>query len=52
MACHAINEEKAFEMLRNLSQHNGCKLVDVAEAVAESYLLLLPPLAPSERLLA
>ena len=44
MARHAINSEKAFEMLRTHSQHNGHKLVDVAEAIVESHLLLLPPL--------
>jgi hypothetical protein len=29
-------------MLRDHSQHNGRKLVDVAEAIVESHLLLLP----------
>ena len=43
MARHEVNAEKAFEMLRGHSQHNGRKLVDVAEAVVESHLLLLPP---------
>ena len=43
MARHSINADKAFEMLRDHSQHNGRKLVDVAEAVVESHLLLLPP---------
>jgi len=47
MACHAIDQERAFEMLRSHSQRNGRKLVDVAEAVVESHLLLLPPTAPS-----
>jgi AmiR/NasT family two-component response regulator len=45
MARHAINGERAFEMLRSHSQHNGRKVVDVAEAVVESHLLLLPPMA-------
>ena len=44
MARHAVNGEKAFDMLRSHSQHNGRKLVDVAEAIVESHLLLLPPL--------
>ncbi len=44
MARHAINQERAFEMLRSYSQHNGRKLVNVAEAIVESHLLLLPPL--------
>ena len=47
MACHAIDQERAFEMLRSHSQRNGRKLIDVAEAVVESHLLLLPPAAPT-----
>jgi two-component system, response regulator PdtaR len=43
MARHAVNAEKAFELLRDHSQHNGHKLIDVAEAIVESHLLLLPP---------
>jgi len=43
MARHSINAEKAFERLRDHSQHNGHKLSDVAAAVVESHLLLLPP---------
>ncbi|HEV2592442.1 MAG TPA: ANTAR domain-containing protein [Gaiellaceae bacterium] len=43
MARHAINADNAFEMLREHSQHNGRKLSDVAAAVVESHLLLLPP---------
>ena len=46
MARHAIDADKAFEMLRDHSQHNGRKLVDIAEAVVESHLLLLPPIPP------
>jgi response regulator NasT len=42
MARHAITADKAFEMLRDHSQNNGRKLVDVAEAIVESHLLLLP----------
>lgn len=45
MARRAINGERAFEMLRSHSQHNGRKVVDVAEAVVESHLLLLPSIA-------
>jgi AmiR/NasT family two-component response regulator len=44
MARHAIDQERAFEMLRTHSQHNGRKLVDVAEAIVDSHLLLLPTL--------
>ncbi len=42
-ARHAIDAETAFVMLRDHSQHNGRKLADVAAAIVESHLLLLPP---------
>jgi AmiR/NasT family two-component response regulator len=42
MARRAIDQEKAFELLRSHSQHNGRKLIDVAQAIVESHLLLLP----------
>jgi hypothetical protein len=38
--------DRAFEMLRDHSQHNGHKLVDIAQAIVDSHLLLLPPLSP------
>jgi len=44
MARHAIDADEAFGMLRDHSQHNGHKLVDVAQAIVDSHLLLLPPL--------
>jgi response regulator NasT len=43
MSRHSINADRAFEMLRDHSQHNGRKLSDVAAAAVESHLLLLPP---------
>jgi response regulator NasT len=43
MARHSTTAERAFEMLRDHSQHNSRKLSDVAAAVVESHLLLLPP---------
>jgi len=49
MARHAINSDRAFELLRTHSQHDGRKLVDVAQAIVDSHLLLLPPLAPPLR---
>ena len=49
MARHAIDQDHAFEMLRTHSQHNGRKLVTVAEAIVESHLLLLPPLPRRHR---
>jgi response regulator NasT len=42
MARHAIDADRAFEMLRDHSQHNGRKLADIAAAIVESHLLLLP----------
>ena len=49
MARHAVDADRAFEMLRHHSQHNGHKLVDVAQAIVDSHLLLLPPLAQATR---
>jgi AmiR/NasT family two-component response regulator len=46
MARHGIDADRAFQMLRDHSQHNGHKLVDVAQAIVDSHLLLLPSLAP------
>jgi AmiR/NasT family two-component response regulator len=48
MARHSINADRAFEMLRGHSQHNGRKLNDVAAAVVESHLLLVPAPTRSE----
>jgi AmiR/NasT family two-component response regulator len=42
MARHSLDADRAFEMLRDHSQHNGRKLVDVAQAIVDSHLLLLP----------
>ena len=46
MARHAINADKAFELLREHSQHNGFKLADVATAIVDSYQLLVPAIEP------
>jgi AmiR/NasT family two-component response regulator len=43
MSRHAISAEKAFALLRGHSQSSGEKLIDVAAAVVNSHLLLLPP---------
>ena len=45
MARHGLDEGRAFAMLRSHSRSNGRKVADVAQAVVESHLLLLPPLA-------
>jgi AmiR/NasT family two-component response regulator len=42
MASHAVDSDAAFVMLRNHSQHSGRKLVEVAQAVVDSHLLLVP----------
>lgn len=43
MARHALNADKAFEMLREHSQRSGQRVADVAAAIVDSHLLLLPP---------
>jgi AmiR/NasT family two-component response regulator len=40
MERHTINDQKAFELLRDHSQRSGRKLFDVAQAVLESHTLL------------
>ena len=45
MARHAVDSDRAFELLRDHSQHNGHKVSDVAAAIVDSHLLLLPPIA-------
>jgi response regulator NasT len=42
MARNSIDAEKAFELLRGHSQHNGQRLADVATAIVDSHLLLMP----------
>ena len=43
MERHATDADGAFELLRDHSQHNGRKLVDVAQAIVDSHLLLVGP---------
>ena len=43
MERHKIDEREAFELLRAHSRRTGRKLIDVAEAVSTSHLLLLVP---------
>jgi AmiR/NasT family two-component response regulator len=47
MARHAIDADHAFDMLRGHSQHNGRKVVEVAQAIVDSHLLLPPPASES-----
>jgi response regulator NasT len=49
MARNSTTADRAYEILREHSQNNGRKLSDVAAAVVESHLLLLPALTPTER---
>src|SRR5213083_130911 len=41
---HGIEADRAFDLLRDRSQHGGRKLATVAAAIVDSHLLLLPPL--------
>ena len=43
MARQSIDERKAFDLMRTQSQRTGSKLFDIAQAVVESHLLLIPP---------
>src|SRR5437763_2635050 len=45
MARHSVNADKAFEMLRDHSQHNGHKVADVAAAIVDTHQLLMPNLS-------
>jgi AmiR/NasT family two-component response regulator len=45
MARHSVDADRAFGMLRDHSQHNGRKVVDVAQAIVDSHLLLTEPAA-------
>ena len=43
MERHKIDEREAFELLRSHSRRSGRKLIDIAEAVTTSHLLLTSP---------
>jgi response regulator NasT len=49
MAIHGIDEQQAFELLRDDSQRNGRKLVEIAEAVTQTHRLLTPKPASAPR---
>jgi AmiR/NasT family two-component response regulator len=42
MARNSIDEDGAFKLLRDHSQNTGRKLADLADAIVQSRLLLLP----------
>jgi AmiR/NasT family two-component response regulator len=42
MARHALTADQAFDLLRDHSQHNGHKVINVAQALVDSHLLLVP----------
>jgi response regulator NasT len=42
MARHSVDADTAFAMLRDHSQHNGNKVAEVAAAIVDSHLLLVP----------
>jgi hypothetical protein len=48
MARHAINQNKAFNLLREHTQRSDRKLIDVAAAIVQGHVLLLPPLAQDD----
>jgi AmiR/NasT family two-component response regulator len=48
MSRHGVDADNAFDLLRDHSQHNGRKVADVAQAIVDSHLLLLPPAQPAE----
>jgi AmiR/NasT family two-component response regulator len=49
MERYAIDERQAFEMLRSHSRRTGRKLIDIAEAVTTSHLLLATQPVPASR---
>src|SRR5476651_1243223 len=49
MARYGVDGESAFRMLRTHSQRHGQKLANIATAIVESHLLLLPEGAPCVR---
>lgn len=48
MAVHGVDEQQAFELLRNYSQRDGRKIVDIAEAVTQTHRLLVPKPPPEQ----
>ena len=50
MARHATDADGAFGMLRDHSQRNGRRLAEVAAAIVDSHVLLVPALPQPETL--
>jgi two-component system, response regulator / RNA-binding antiterminator len=46
MATHGLSGDQAFAKLRSHSHQTGRKLADIATAIVDSHLLLLPPVRP------
>ena len=42
MERHGADDDAAFEMLRDHSQHTGRKLYDIAQAILDTHSLLSP----------
>lgn len=49
MGRHRVNADRAFEMLRDESQHTGQKVADLAAAVVHSHRLLPMPSDPADQ---
>jgi len=43
MERHSLTDHRAFELIRDHSQHNGRKVFDIAQAILDSHLLLSSP---------
>lgn len=43
MACHGVDGDEAFDLLRSHSQHEGQKIVEVAQAIVDIHPLLVGP---------
>ena len=48
MTRHSIDADRAFDMLRDHSRRNGRKVADVAAAIIDSHVLLIPPAQPPD----
>jgi response regulator NasT len=44
MARHSVDGDRAFDLIRDQSQRTGRKVVDIAESIVQSHVLLLQPI--------